>query len=71
MAAYEAALSTSRPWAPWYAIPADDKPHMRACVAKIFAQTLGSLDLRYPVPSADKLEQLRQAKIVLTSNNDK
>jgi PPK2 family polyphosphate:nucleotide phosphotransferase len=31
MRAYEDALNeTSRPWAPWYAIPADDKPWMRA-----------------------------------------
>ena len=30
MRAYEEAISeTSRPWAPWYAIPADDKPYMR------------------------------------------
>ena len=36
MGAYEAALNaTSRPWAPWYAIPADDKPYMRARVADI------------------------------------
>ncbi|MDH3862274.1 MAG: polyphosphate kinase 2 family protein, partial [Gammaproteobacteria bacterium] len=34
MRAYEDALNaTSRPWAPWYAIPADDKPYMRARVA--------------------------------------
>jgi polyphosphate kinase 2 (PPK2 family) len=30
MHAYEEALgATSRPWAPWYAIPADDKRYMR------------------------------------------
>ncbi len=38
MKAYEAALNaTSRPWAPWYAIPADDKPFARLCVAEIVA----------------------------------
>ena len=49
MEAYEAALeATSKPWAPWYAIPADDKPNMRATVAGILRQTLESLDLEYP-----------------------
>ncbi len=52
MAAYEAALNaTSRPWAPWYAIPADDKPYMRARVADIIIDTLHSIGLRYPEPS--------------------
>jgi len=36
MAAYEATINaTSRSWAPWYVIPADDKPFMRMCVAEI------------------------------------
>ena len=49
MNAYEAALkATSRPWAPWYAIPADDKPFMRMQVAEIIVKTLRSLSLRYP-----------------------
>lgn len=49
MKAYEAALrETSRPWAPWYAIPADSKSYMRATVAEIVVRTLRQLDLRYP-----------------------
>jgi PPK2 family polyphosphate:nucleotide phosphotransferase len=49
MRAYEDALNaTSRPWAPWYAIPADDKPYMRMCVADIIVRTLQALKLRYP-----------------------
>ncbi len=52
MAAYEAAVNaTSRSWAPWYVIPADDKPFMRMCVAEIMTQTLESLDLQYPTVS--------------------
>ncbi len=56
MHAYEAALNaTSRSWAPWYAIPADNKPYMRARVAEIIVQTLSGIDLSYPQPSnADK-----------------
>ena len=49
MQAYAEALgATSRSWAPWYAIPADDKPYMRLQVATIVRDTLASLDLRYP-----------------------
>jgi PPK2 family polyphosphate:nucleotide phosphotransferase len=52
MAAYEAALNaTSRPWAPWYAIPADDKRYMQARVAEIIIASLQSIGLRYPQPS--------------------
>jgi len=47
--AFQKALeATSRPWAPWYAIPADDKPFMRQQVAEIVAGTLESLELEYP-----------------------
>lgn len=49
MNAYEEALNaTSRPWAPWYAIPADEKPYMRMRVAEIIYLTLRNLDMHYP-----------------------
>ena len=49
MHAYEDALQqTSRPWAPWFAIPADNKRFMRATVAGIIADTLESLGSGYP-----------------------
>lgn len=55
MAAYESTVNaTSRPWAPWYVIPADDKPFMRMCVAEIITQTLKCLRLRYPTVSRAK-----------------
>lgn len=55
MRAYEDALNeTSRPWAPWYAIPADSKSYLRMTVADIVVRTLESLDLRYPVVAADQ-----------------
>ena len=55
MHAYQDALrETSRPWAPWYAIPADDKRFMRLQVARIVADALEGLGLRYPkVSEAD------------------
>ncbi len=49
MTAYEKAVNaTSQPWAPWYAIPADDKPFMRLSVAEIIVKSLKRLKLKYP-----------------------
>ncbi len=68
MQAYEDALNaTSKPWAPWYAIPADDKPYMRYSVAKIVEKTLESLDLKYPELEQEEREKLNQAKEQLTT----
>ena len=59
MAAYEAALNaSSRSWAPWYAIPADDKPYMRAAVADVIDRSLESLGLAYPAVSAEERAEL-------------
>jgi len=67
MNAYEQALSaTSKPWAPWYAIPADDKPYMRARVADIIIEALQSIGLRYPQPSAEEREDFASARAELT-----
>jgi PPK2 family polyphosphate:nucleotide phosphotransferase len=66
MRAYQAALNaTSRPWAPWYAIPADDKPFARMCAAGIVARTLRSLDLRYPEPEAEQLRRFGKIRRLL------
>ena len=55
MQAYEHMLTaTSTDFAPWYAIPADDKPFMRAEVAKIVAAKLQSLGLAYPTVSPEE-----------------
>lgn len=63
MRAYEDALrATSRPWAPWYAIPADDKPFMRLRVAEIIGESLARLDLRYPELDAEERRQLAAAR---------
>jgi PPK2 family polyphosphate:nucleotide phosphotransferase len=49
MSAYEDALNaTSRPWAPWYAIPADSKPYQRVVVAELVVATLKGLGLKFP-----------------------
>ena len=48
-AAYDEALmhmlnETSRPWAPWFCIPADDRWYLRWQVAEIVRQALAALD---------------------------
>jgi PPK2 family polyphosphate:nucleotide phosphotransferase len=63
MHAYEQALNaTSRPWAPWYAIPADSKPYMRARVADIIIETLESIGLEYPEPTDEDRAAFARAR---------
>ncbi len=67
MHAYEAALTaTSRPWAPWYAIPADNKRYMRLAVARTLTAALGSLGLRYPVLPDDQQVRLDRMRELLS-----
>jgi PPK2 family polyphosphate:nucleotide phosphotransferase len=64
--AYEEALRvTSKPHAPWYAIPADSKRYMRATVADIVLSTLESLPLRYPQPSDKERENMQRLRASL------
>ena len=68
LAAYEAMLrATSRPWAPWYAIPADDKDYMRAVVARILVETLERIDPRYPPVDAAQKQDLQAGRRRLES----
>ena len=66
MASYEAALrATSRPWAPWYSIPADDKDYMRLTVADIVVRTLKSLPLHYPAVAEQDRERFAEMRALL------
>jgi PPK2 family polyphosphate:nucleotide phosphotransferase len=68
--AYENALeATSRPWAPWYAIPADDKPYMRLAVAQIVVENLKRLDLRTPKLDAKLRAELKEIRSLLESES--
>ncbi len=45
---------TSSKAAPWYVIPADDKPYMRAAVSEIVKQRLANMNCQYPsIPTFD------------------
>lgn len=66
MEAYQETLrATSRPWAPWYSIPADSKSFMRRAVAEIVVGTMNALDLRYPEPSTQEREELARIRAQL------
>ncbi|MEQ8764870.1 MAG: polyphosphate kinase 2 family protein [Planctomycetota bacterium] len=66
--AYEDVLrETSKPWAPWYAIPADDKPYMRREVGRIMVATLESLRPEYPRLGDLELDRLQKMRKKLES----
>jgi len=65
-AAYEATLNaTSKPWAPWYSIPADSKSYMRRTVAEIIVDTMAQLPLAYPQPNERERAELEAARAEL------
>ena len=56
---------TSTPWAPWYVIPADDKPFARVAAAGVIAHTLIQIDPRFPKVSPEARAALQAAKVEL------
>jgi PPK2 family polyphosphate:nucleotide phosphotransferase len=60
MHAYEDMIdATSSSFAPWFAIPADDKLWMRVQVAGIIVNTLKNLDLAYPTADTTSFEEYK------------
>ena len=63
MKAYEKCLSaTSSHQAPWYIVPADDKPNARLIVSRIVLDTLERLHLQFPKSSAGRRRELRSLR---------
>ena len=63
MRAFEQALNeTSRPWAPWYAVPADSKPFTRLQVARIVKETIEGLGVDYPKLDEDAKARLADCR---------
>lgn len=61
--AYDAAVlemfnQTSRPWAPWFCIPADERWYARWKIAEIIRQTISALPLDFP-----EVDSLSEAEI--------
>jgi len=66
MEAYEDTIrATSRPEAPWYVVPADNKPFARLVVAKAMIQALEALDLKYPKVDPASLKEMEKVRKAL------
>ncbi len=66
MAAYEDLIrETSRPEAPWYVIPADNKWFTRVAVAAALVRAMEGLKLDYPKVEGKALEELENARKAL------
>jgi PPK2 family polyphosphate:nucleotide phosphotransferase len=66
MAAYEDMIrETSRAEAPWYVVPADNKPFARLVVSAALIETLESLDLHYPKVEGEALAEMQEVRAAL------
>jgi len=70
MAAYEDMIrATSRPHAPWYVIPADNKPFARLVVAKAMIEALEGLDLKFPKVDPAALKEMEKVRKALLAED--
>ena len=66
MAAYEDMVrATSRPEAPWYVVPADNKWFARLVVARAMIETLERLDPQFPKVEGAALKELEKVRAAL------
>lgn len=66
MEAYEDAIrATSKPYAPWYVVPADNKWFTRMVVAAAIVDAMEGLGLAFPKVDQEKLKHLQAAKQLL------
>jgi polyphosphate kinase 2 (PPK2 family) len=67
MKAYGKSLgATSTGAAPWYVVPADDKPNARLIVSQIVLDTLEDLKMTYPKTSEERRKELLAIRKRLT-----
>ena len=72
MDAYEDMIgATSRPEAPWYVIPADNKPFARLVVSAALIETLEGLNLHFPKVSGTALAEMQQVRTALLAEGAK
>jgi len=64
----QAITATHAPGAPWYCIPADDKPFMRYTVADIVVRTLESLPLSWPQLGSEEKKTLDEYAALLKAD---
>lgn len=61
---------TSRPWAPWFCLPADDKWYLRWQIADIIRQAMAALPLAYPEAEEIPAEKAAEVRSLLESRID-
>lgn len=63
MSCYEEAINeTSKDFAPWYVLPADDKWFARVAAIQIIIDTMEKMNLKYPQLSEKDKQELKDAK---------
>jgi PPK2 family polyphosphate:nucleotide phosphotransferase len=68
MAVYEDMIqATGRAQAPWYVVPADNKPFARLVVAAALIEALEGLDLQFPKLEPATLKEIQQVRDALKS----
>ena len=71
MDAYQAALNaTSKSWAPWYAIPADNKLFMRVEVARTIVETLKAMNPSFPTVDDKEVASFKEMRRQLNNENE-
>jgi PPK2 family polyphosphate:nucleotide phosphotransferase len=70
MTAYEDLIrNTSRPEAPWFVVPADNKWFTRLVVAAEIVNALGSLNLKFPSVTGEARRELAKARKILMKSD--
>jgi PPK2 family polyphosphate:nucleotide phosphotransferase len=72
MHAYEDAIRhTSRPEAPWYVVPADNKPFARLVIAEAMIEAMEGLKLEFPKVAGAALKELAKVRRALEAEKPK
>jgi PPK2 family polyphosphate:nucleotide phosphotransferase len=71
MASYEDLIrATSREHAPWYVVPADNKPFARMVVARAIVAALAPLELKFPKVGAGDIKEMQKIRAALLNEAD-
>ncbi|MDT3687967.1 MAG: polyphosphate kinase 2 family protein [Pseudorhodoplanes sp.] len=58
---------TSRPYAPWFVVPADNKWFTRLVISSAIVEAMDALDLHFPKVAAGALEDMQKARDALAA----
>jgi hypothetical protein len=56
---------TSRPQAPWFVVPADNKWFTRLVISSAIVEAMDALDLKYPTVGEAALKEMQKAGEIL------